>query len=214
MSSKLYSSYPAAPVAYFINRHLLTNNVPIDINILCDAIDFLCGAAVLVRKDFVLHNVTLPRSWFITLLRRIKRDTFVPHNATLPQSWFTTLLGRIKRDAKRSATFKLNFLLISVKLLVERLQSGVSSGWFQHTMFNTASLTPCCRSSFVRKYGPQRASGDPGRLSHSSVSVEKLFIIKYVEVPLFQMQGNLLGWVEVCSTSSSSNKSFEQWVTM
>ena len=168
----------------------MTDSVPIDISVLCDAIDFLCGAAVLVRKDFVLHNVTLPRSWFITLLRRIKKDT------------------------KRPATLMLNFLLISVKLLVERLQSGVSSGWFEHTMFNTVSLTPCCRPSFVRKYGPQRASGDPGRLSHSSVSIEKPSIIKYAEIPLFQMQGNLLGWVEVYNVSSSSNERFDQWVTI
>ena len=49
--------------------------LPIDANVLCDIIDYLCGATILVRKNFILHNVTLPRSWFITLLPNWKNDS-------------------------------------------------------------------------------------------------------------------------------------------
>jgi hypothetical protein len=49
--------------------------LPIDVNVLCDIIDYLCGATILVRKNFNLHNVTLPRSWFITLLPNWKNDS-------------------------------------------------------------------------------------------------------------------------------------------
>lgn len=114
------------PAGLCFVKHLLTDSVPIDINVLCDAIDFLCGAVVIVRKEFVLHNVTLPRSWFITLLRRIKKDT------------------------KRPATLMLNFLLNSVKLLVERLQSGVGSG---QLLFENTDLSelPAIRVVFLTR---------------------------------------------------------------
>lgn len=49
--------------------------LPIDVSVLCDVIDYLCGATILVRKNFILHNVTLPRSWFITLLPNWKNDS-------------------------------------------------------------------------------------------------------------------------------------------
>ena len=48
--------------------------LPIDANVLCDIIDYFCGATILVRKDFELHNVTLPRSWFISLLPNWKNN--------------------------------------------------------------------------------------------------------------------------------------------
>lgn len=46
----------------------------IDINVLCDIIDYLCGMVILVLKNFNLHNTTLPRSWFITLLPNLRND--------------------------------------------------------------------------------------------------------------------------------------------
>lgn len=49
--------------------------LPIDINVLCDIIDHLCAAAILVLKNFNLHNVTLPRSWFIALLPNLKNES-------------------------------------------------------------------------------------------------------------------------------------------
>ena len=49
--------------------------LPIDANVLCDIIDYLCGATILDRKNLNLHNVTLPRSWFITLLPNWKNDS-------------------------------------------------------------------------------------------------------------------------------------------
>jgi hypothetical protein len=54
---------------------VLDKFLPIDVNVLCDIIDYFCGATILVRKNFVLHNVTLPRSWFIALLPNWKYDS-------------------------------------------------------------------------------------------------------------------------------------------
>ena len=48
--------------------------LPIDIHVLCDIIDYLCGAVILVLKNFFLHNVTLPWNWFIALLPNLKND--------------------------------------------------------------------------------------------------------------------------------------------
>jgi hypothetical protein len=56
-------------------RQVVDKLLPIDVNVLCDIIDYLCGAAILVRKNLDLHNVTLPRSWFIALLPNLKNDS-------------------------------------------------------------------------------------------------------------------------------------------
>ncbi|KAF8955734.1 hypothetical protein BDZ97DRAFT_1926448 [Flammula alnicola] len=42
--------------------------LPIDANVLCQTIDFLCGSIILVRRSFVLH-ISLPRSWLKSLLQ-------------------------------------------------------------------------------------------------------------------------------------------------
>jgi len=78
--------------------------LPIDVLVLCDVIDYLCGSVILVRVKYSLHNVTLPRSWFINLLRRLKRET---------QGVGTEYLG---------------CLIGSIKQLLDRLQAGVATG--------------------------------------------------------------------------------------
>jgi hypothetical protein len=49
--------------------------LPIDVLALCDVIHYHCGSVILVHVKYSLHNVTLPRSWLINLLRRLKRET-------------------------------------------------------------------------------------------------------------------------------------------
>ena len=77
--------------------------LPIDITALCEVIDYLCGSIILFRANFSLHNKTLPRSWFITLLRHLKNT----------------------KDAK---TDLLNLLTKSISELLERLQAGLGAG--------------------------------------------------------------------------------------
>ena len=81
--------------------------LPIDVLVLCDVIDYLCGSVILVRVKYSLHNVTLPRSWFINLLRRLKRET------------------------QGIETNRLSYLISSIQQLLDRLQAGTATGGLQ-----------------------------------------------------------------------------------
>lgn len=83
--------------------------IPIDVLVLCDVIDYLCGSVILVRVKYhdSPHNVTLPRSWFINLLRRLKRET------------------------QGVETISLSILIDSIRQLLDRLQGGASAGGLQ-----------------------------------------------------------------------------------
>jgi hypothetical protein len=78
--------------------------LPIDVIVLCDVIDYLCGSVILVRVNYSLHNTTLPRSWFINLLRRLKRET------------------------QGVETNGLSYLIGSIQKLLDRLQAGTAAG--------------------------------------------------------------------------------------
>ncbi|KAI1785420.1 hypothetical protein LXA43DRAFT_132940 [Ganoderma leucocontextum] len=65
----------------FMN-HILEKKVPIDIGVLCDFMDHLCGALIIssrIRLTGTLHDVTLPKSWISRLSSTIEvlrtRDT-------------------------------------------------------------------------------------------------------------------------------------------
>lgn len=45
--------------------------INIDVNVLCHLAEFLSGSVIFARVQFNLHNVILPRSWILTLLRQI-----------------------------------------------------------------------------------------------------------------------------------------------
>ena len=80
--------------------------LPIDALVLCDVIDYLCGSVILVRVEYFLHNVTLPRSWFITLLSRLKRET------------------------PGVETNCLRLLIGAIQQLLDRLQAATATGGF------------------------------------------------------------------------------------
>ena len=69
--------------------------LPIDANVLCDIIDYFCGAAILVHKNFDLHNVTLPRSWFIALLPSWKNDLRSNNDIVASVDILVNLLGQL-----------------------------------------------------------------------------------------------------------------------
>ena len=80
--------------------------LPIDIFVLCDVIDYLCGSTILVCVNYSLHNIILPCSWFITLLRCLKRET-----------------QRVEFEMNQ-----LGYLLSSILQLLDQLQAGVAAG--------------------------------------------------------------------------------------
>jgi hypothetical protein len=69
--------------------------LPIDANVLCDIIDYFCGATILFRKNFDLHNVTLPRSWFIALLPNWKNDSRSNNDIVASVAILIKFLGRL-----------------------------------------------------------------------------------------------------------------------
>jgi hypothetical protein len=68
-------------------RQILTNRIPVDVGHYCDALERLCGSIILSYRFGMgrgtLHGVTLPRSWFIGLLRSSplldKNTSYIPH---------------------------------------------------------------------------------------------------------------------------------------
>ncbi|TFK22063.1 hypothetical protein FA15DRAFT_623047 [Coprinopsis marcescibilis] len=54
-------------------RQVVNGRIALDINHLRHLIEFLSGGVILARVNFNLHNVTLPRTWFISLLQHINR---------------------------------------------------------------------------------------------------------------------------------------------
>ncbi|KAK0506583.1 hypothetical protein EDD18DRAFT_36674 [Armillaria luteobubalina] len=47
-------------------EHVVKERLPINIGVLCDFLDFLCGSVILCRSGMALpHNITLPRSWIL-----------------------------------------------------------------------------------------------------------------------------------------------------
>ncbi|PBK60035.1 hypothetical protein ARMSODRAFT_898604 [Armillaria solidipes] len=52
-------------------EHVVKGRLPINIGVLCDFLDFLCGSVILCGGRPLPHNVTVPRSW---LLRFVKYD--------------------------------------------------------------------------------------------------------------------------------------------
>lgn len=68
-------------------RRILMNEIPADVGSFCDAVERLCGLYILAYRFMVgrgvLHDVTLPRSWFIGLSRSLplldKNTAYLPH---------------------------------------------------------------------------------------------------------------------------------------
>ncbi|KII86508.1 hypothetical protein PLICRDRAFT_44106 [Plicaturopsis crispa FD-325 SS-3] len=68
----------------FSLKHIVEAQLPIDINLLCDLLDQICGMIALThqyRKEAMTHQVTLPRSWLLTFSKSF--DTNTPQNAVL-----------------------------------------------------------------------------------------------------------------------------------
>ncbi|KAK0444957.1 uncharacterized protein EV420DRAFT_1721599 [Desarmillaria tabescens] len=74
--------------------HVIMRQLPINIGVLCDLVDFLCSSVILCGRRpgmTVLHDVTVPRSW---LLRFIKHD--LPYlNPKIQINTFHLLLSRM-----------------------------------------------------------------------------------------------------------------------
>ncbi|KAK0478174.1 hypothetical protein IW261DRAFT_1482258 [Armillaria novae-zelandiae] len=75
-------------------EHVIMRQLPINVGVLCDLVDFLCRSVILSSRRpgmTVLHDVTVPRSW---ILRFIKHD--LPYlNPRVQTNTFHLLLTRM-----------------------------------------------------------------------------------------------------------------------
>jgi hypothetical protein len=96
-------------------RHVVAEMLPIDISLLCDFIEKLCGFLVLSKRlqlSSTLHNVTLPKSWLISLAKDIKS-----HRAS---------------DTKLYSTF-----IEPMLLLLSRMHANANTG--KHRLHNSTT---------------------------------------------------------------------------
>jgi len=115
-------------------RQILMSRIPVDVGHYCDAVEKLCGSLILsyrfTTERGILHGVTLPRSWFINLLRSsppLDKDTiYIPHfvNDTIE------LLRRI--DSQRE-------------------HYGPLSIGDQQFKYNGSRLSPMCASAYIAR---------------------------------------------------------------
>ncbi|RXW12996.1 hypothetical protein EST38_g12858 [Candolleomyces aberdarensis] len=96
-----HHSFISAGILFF--QQILDGRVPIEINVLCHLIEFLVGSVILARVRFNLHGVTLPRSWFLTLLRQVvvrRPDTMLLDRLMLSMQALLQHLIKGGEDAK------------------------------------------------------------------------------------------------------------------
>jgi hypothetical protein len=86
----------------------------IDVNVLCHLAEFLAGSIILARVRFNLHNVTLPRSWILALVRQIAmKDPDSRLIYQLLHSLQALLEGLIKGGEEASTSLFCSFFLES-----------------------------------------------------------------------------------------------------
>ncbi|KAI0762352.1 hypothetical protein C8Q74DRAFT_1336826 [Fomes fomentarius] len=104
--------------AFIFLKFVIEQNVPIDITVLCDIVDHLCGCLILAtrgrnRSAVTLNNVTLPKSWILRL---------APHFHALPFK-----------------DFNLSFLYLrNMGELLERIYSGSAEAG--HLLYENTNL--------------------------------------------------------------------------
>ncbi|KAH9912842.1 uncharacterized protein BXZ73DRAFT_55806 [Epithele typhae] len=70
--------------------HLLSRRIPIDISVLCDYLDQLCGAlatAALLHHKGSLDCLTVPKSWLVQVLRDLGAKDQTPQHVSRPQQY-------------------------------------------------------------------------------------------------------------------------------
>jgi hypothetical protein len=89
-----------------VPRHIIQLKLPVNISVLCDFVDYLCGLSVVSNvygRHSSFHGITLPRSW---LLQHSVQPEEVAMNA--PSIYW--------------------MLLDSMKVLLEEIQTGEGAG--------------------------------------------------------------------------------------
>ncbi|KAK0456957.1 hypothetical protein EV421DRAFT_103155 [Armillaria borealis] len=122
-------------------EHVVKGRLPINIGVLCDFLDFLCGSVILCGGRPLPHNVTVPRSW---LLRFVKYD--MPYFSRVIQTHCYHLLLEPMQD------------------LLEQLHSQSCEHLLCGTLTNLSNVPYRVRHIFIARI--LRAAGLLGYNSH------------------------------------------------
>ena len=81
-------------------RHVLFKQVPINVDVLCDFVEPLCGRLIVLRrcqKTSTFNGVTLPKSWIVGMAKDSTRDSGDKKDIRLQPSSVSALVGMLRR---------------------------------------------------------------------------------------------------------------------
>ena len=89
----------------------------VDISALCDMCEYLTGSFVLGRSLLGFHNITLPKSWIVTLANRFKNGRFRPltHKLSDFVDGLAALLNDLYNGFESACLFPCMMFLISLQ---------------------------------------------------------------------------------------------------
>ena len=81
-------------------RHVLFVRVRINVGVLCDFVERLCGRLIVLRryqKTSTFDGVTLPKSWIVDMAKDFTRDSGDEKDTRLQQPSVSALVGMLRR---------------------------------------------------------------------------------------------------------------------
>ncbi|KAI0770957.1 hypothetical protein BD413DRAFT_613484 [Trametes elegans] len=163
----LYNSDPMAlNRGILFLRHVLENKVSIDISVLCDIMESLCGSLLIASRlhnGGSLHNLTLPKSWIMRLIPSVEvlkaRDT---HLIDIFSPYAPMLLGQIHTGTSslRFDGRELKDLGLGVKnVFFARICTTLCLWGYNTTRFRWATRNDIARAIYLAR--PAGRSSNP-----------------------------------------------------
>ena len=99
LSSKRYDLYPPYCIDDIV-RHVLFKRVLINVGVLCDFVERLCGRLIVLRryqKTSTFNGITLPKSWIVDIAKDFTRDSGDKKDTKLQPPSVSVLVGMLRR---------------------------------------------------------------------------------------------------------------------
>lgn len=99
-------------------RGVLRSQLPVDLNLLCDFVEKLTGSFIIAHKvhhqRHVLHEVALPRSWFMNFIppgTDLRKDaSYIPWFASTVIEFMHQIDAQVQRYPTATSTTKERFI--------------------------------------------------------------------------------------------------------
>ena len=99
LSSKCYDPYKRHSIDDMV-RHVLLKQVHINVGVLCDFVERLCGRLIVLRryqKTSTFNGVTLPKSWIVDIAKDFTREPGDKKDTRLQLPSVLALVGMLRR---------------------------------------------------------------------------------------------------------------------